>query len=122
VLDAAVRVLQRPVLVGAAGSAALGWWSRWGGATVGEGFVDRRYGVDGRLRPRSEAGALIGLPEDAGRQAVEIALRGRALAADGSWVAVPAKTLCVHADSPGAVGIVRRVRADLEAAGVGVCH
>jgi UPF0271 protein len=121
VLDAAVRVLQRPVLVGAAGSAALGWWSRWGGATLGEGFVDRRYGVDGRLRPRSEVGALIGTPEDAGHQAVEIALRGRA-AADGSWVAVPARTLCVHADSPGAVEIVRRVRLDLEAAGVRVCH
>ncbi|MEA5615111.1 5-oxoprolinase subunit PxpA [Nodularia spumigena] len=121
VLDAANRVLERPVLVGAAGSAVLAWWSRWGGATLGEGFVDRRYGADGRLRLRSEAGALIGLPEEAGRQAVEIALRGRA-AADGSWVGVPARTLCLHADSPGAVEIVRRVRADLEAAGVRVCH
>lgn len=120
VLDAAVRVLQRPVLVGAAGSAVLAWWSRWGGATVGEGFVDRRYGVDGRLRPRSEVGALIGTPEEAGRQAVEIASRGRAVTADGSWVAVPARTLCVHADSLGAVEIVRRVLADLEVAGVRV--
>jgi UPF0271 protein len=120
VLEAAMQVRERPVLVGAAGSAALAWWSRWGAATLGEGFVDRRYGVDGRLRPRSEAGALIGVPEEAGHQAVEIALRGRAVAADGSWVAVPARTLGVHADSPSAVGIVRQVRADLEAAGVRV--
>jgi UPF0271 protein len=120
VLDAARRVMDRPVLVGAAGSAAVAWWSRWGAATLGEGFVDRRYGADGRLRPRSEAGALIGLPAEAGRQAVEIAMRGRALAADGSWVAVSARTLCVHADSPGAVEIARRVRMDLEAAGVRV--
>lgn len=119
VLDAARRVLECPVLVGAAGSAAVAWWSGWGAATLGEGFVDRRYGADGRLRARSEAGALIGLPEEAGRQAVEIALRGRA-AADGSWVGVPARTLCVHADSPGAVEIARRVCLDLEAAGVRV--
>jgi len=71
---------------------------------VPEGFIDRRYGEGGRLVPRSHPDALI---VDAG-EALEQAFR---LIKDG------ALTLCVHGDTPGAVGLARRVRAGLEERG-----
>jgi UPF0271 protein len=29
---------------------------------------------------------------------------------DGTWVAVPARTLCLHGDTPGAVALARAIR------------
>lgn len=66
-----------------------------------EAFADRGVRADGSLVPRGELGALI---ED---EAVAAA-RARALAARGD-----VDTLCVHADTPGAVAIARAVRATL---------
>ncbi len=66
-----------------------------------EAFADRGVRADGSLVPRGEPGALI---ED---EAVAAA-RARALAARGD-----VDTLCVHADTPGAVPIARAVRATL---------
>ena len=43
---------------------------------------------------------------------------GPVLAVDGTLVAVPARSICTHGDTPGAVGLARAVRARLEAAGV----
>ena len=40
------------------------------------------------------------------------------LAVDGSLVALPARSVCTHGDTPGAVELARAVRARLEAAGV----
>lgn len=39
---------------------------------------------------------------------------------DGEPVEVDVRSLCVHGDTPGAAGIARRVRVELEAAGVRV--
>ena len=66
-----------------------------------EAFADRGVRADGSLVPRGEPGALI---ED---EAVAAA-RARALAARGD-----VDTLCVHADTPGAMAIARAVRATL---------
>ncbi len=118
VLDAATLIIGRPALVGPAGSQALAWWSQWGSVVVAEGFADRRYEPDGALRPRDRAGAILDAPAEAARQSVDIALRGQVLASDGSWVRVPAQTLCVHADTPGAVALAQRIRRELEAAGI----
>jgi UPF0271 protein len=64
-----------------------------------EGFADRGLRADGSLIPRGEAGALILDPAVAAAQA--------ALLADGAGVDI----LCVHGDSPGALGIAHAVRA-----------
>ena len=68
-----------------------------------EGFPDRGYGDRGRLLPRDRPGALL---ED------ETAIVDQALALAGS-----VDSLCLHGDSPGAVGHARAVRRALEAAG-----
>ncbi len=93
---------------------------RVGLATTVEGFADRVYEPDGRLRSRDLADALHGDPDAAARQAVSIARDGRATARDGTPVAVPAATICIHGDTPGAVAIALAVRAALDADGIEV--
>ena len=106
------------VLVGLAGSRMLDMARAHGLRAVAEGFADRCYEPDGTLRARSQPGAMIVDPDLAAAQAVAIALRHEAVAGDGRKVAVEAATICIHGDSPGAMGIARRVRAALAAAGV----
>ena len=88
--------------------------------TVGEDFADRAYTPEGRLVSRREPGAVLHEPDEIAQRCVRIATEGEVVAVDGSVVPAPAGSLCVHGDSPGAVEIARRVRAGLDAAGVGV--
>ncbi len=91
-----------------------------GMATLVEGFADRVYEPDGRLRARTLPGALHESPEAAAAQAVSIARDGRVTASDGSVVEVAADTICIHADSPGAAEMAAAVRRALDEAGIGV--
>ncbi|MDG4762931.1 LamB/YcsF family protein [Solwaraspora sp. WMMD406] len=83
---------------------------------VGEGFADRGYLPDGRLVPRSAPGALLDDIDAATAQALTLASRGEATAVDGSRVACPVESICVHGDSLAAVALARRIRAALESA------
>ncbi|TVQ63553.1 MAG: LamB/YcsF family protein [Phycisphaerales bacterium] len=105
-------------LIGPAASQAVRWWRAWGARVGEEGFVDRVYEADGRLRDRDRPGALLRTPDKAAAQAVQIATRGTATASDGSTVRVPAQTLCLHADTPDAVAIAERVGRALQGVGV----
>ena len=69
-----------------------------------EGFPDRGYRGDGRLLPRSEAGALVADTAQIALNAVDLARRG-------------IDSVCVHGDSPGAVAAAHRVRQELADAG-----
>jgi UPF0271 protein len=102
---AAARWSRDLVLVGLAGSAALKVWHAHGFRVAGEAFADRAYELDGTLRPRSDAGALLTDPALAAAQAVALAQAGNA------------QTLCVHGDTPGAPAIAHAVRAALVASG-----
>ena len=106
-------------LFGLAGSASLDAARAAGIPFASEGFCDRAYGADGRLRPRTEADALISTPDAAARQAVDIAVRG-VVRTSGGEVALRADTLCIHGDTAGAADIARTVRRALENAGVRV--
>ena len=83
-----------------------------------EGFADRRYLPDGNLAPRTEAGSVLTDVDDVVEQATSIAIDGRVRALDGTWVDVPAGTLCLHGDTPDAVALARAVRTSLLDAGV----
>jgi UPF0271 protein len=89
-------------------------------ATVGEGFADRGYTVDGRLVARSAPGALVVDPEAVAARAVRMAVERVVESVDGVVVPAPVASICLHGDTPGAVELVRRVRAALSAAGVTV--
>jgi 5-oxoprolinase (ATP-hydrolysing) subunit A len=68
-----------------------------------EGFADRSVRPDGTLVPRSEPDALITDPARAAERALAIAR--------------DVDTICVHADTPGALLIARAVRSALGANG-----
>ncbi|MFF0860274.1 LamB/YcsF family protein [Nonomuraea sp. NPDC050227] len=110
--DPTLPVLTLPVSVVHEVAAAAGV------PTVSEAFADRAYTAAGALVPRREAGAVIHDAAAVTARARRMALEGSVTAVDGSPVSVSARSLCVHGDTPDAVGLARAVRNDLLAAGV----
>jgi UPF0271 protein len=88
---------------------------------VREGFVDRGYRADGALVARGQPGALLGDVPAMVEQALALAA-GSVRSVDGTAVAVPVETLCVHGDTPQALAAAAAVRGALEAAGWEVAH
>jgi UPF0271 protein len=84
---------------------------------VTEAFADRGYAADGSLVPRGQPGALLTDPAQVARRAVTMVTRGVVTSVDGMQVAVQARSLCVHGDTPGAVALATAVRQALEDAG-----
>jgi UPF0271 protein len=91
-----------PVL-GMAGGVVLDLARSDGRTVLLEGFPDRAYGDDGRLVPRDQPGAVLSDSDTIAANAVELARS--------------VDSVCVHGDSPGAVGHARAVRQALEGAG-----
>jgi UPF0271 protein len=106
------------VMVGQAGSSALQAWHSMGLRFAAEAFADRAYEPDGTLRKRRLPGSLLDDPARAAEQAIDIAVRHRVTASDGSILPVDAATICIHSDTPGSVAIAREVNQRLKAAGV----
>ncbi len=96
-----------PVL-GLPGSTILRLAEERGRTGIREGFPDRGYTSEGRLLPRDQPGALV---EDV----AAIASNAVAMAEKGE-----VQSVCVHGDSPHAVGAARAVRRALVRAGYDV--
>ena len=105
-------------LLGLPGSALADAAARAGLPFVVEAFADRGYLATGRLAPRSEEGAVVHDVDTVVARAVDLALTGRVTALDGTVVDVAPASLCLHGDTPGAVGLARAVRSALADAGV----
>jgi UPF0271 protein len=106
-----------PVL-GLPGSALLRAAGAGGLRPVAEGFADRGYTPAGTLVPRREPGALVQDPGQVAARAVGMARDGTVVAVDGSTLRSAVESVCVHGDTPGAVGLARAVRTALESAGL----
>lgn len=87
---------------------------------VVEGFADRRYSPGGGLLPRNEPDSVITDIDAAVAQALEIAFMRRVRTADGSLIALPAETICIHGDSPRALEILKALREALLDAGFSI--
>lgn len=87
---------------------------------VAEGFADRAYLADGTLAPRSIPGAVIEDPAEVAARAVRMVLEGTVDTLDGGSIPLEIASLCVHGDTPGAVGMARATRDALERHGVEV--
>jgi 5-oxoprolinase (ATP-hydrolysing) subunit A len=118
VVDAVAAYDSSLPLLGQPGSVLLRVATSAGLPTVAEAFADRGYAADGRLVPRSHPRALLHDPGEVAERVLRIASEGTVLAVDGTLVAVPARSVCTHGDTPGAVELARAVRTRLEAAGV----
>lgn len=89
-------------------------------SVVAEVFADRAYRADGRLVPRDVPGAVLHDPEEVAARMLRFAETGRMPVLGGGEVALAARSVCVHGDSPGAVAMARALRRRLEGAGVAV--
>lgn len=106
--------------------AALGMpGSRWlaraaaaGLPTVAEAFADRAYTPQGTLVSRREPGAVLTDPAEVVERCVRLATEGKVVAVDGVVLDMPARSLCIHSDTPGSIELARAARAALVAAGV----
>jgi UPF0271 protein len=86
---------------------------------IAEGFADRAYRADGRLLPRSEAGAVLE-QEDVVRMHIRHLLEGRVMTVERTMIPLSIESLCLHSDTPNAVRLARLIRAELNRAGVEV--
>lgn len=100
IIEAVKRIDSRLAVIGLAGSKFLEWCEAAGLRFVAEAFPDRRYEVDGRLRSRESADALITEPDEVGAQAARLVRNP-----PGGRV----ETLCIHGDSPTALMNVNAV-------------
>jgi 5-oxoprolinase (ATP-hydrolysing) subunit A len=105
-------------LLGLPGSALLRHGEQAGLRTVTEAFADRGYTAQATLVPRSQPGALLDDSATVAERMVQMLLTGRLKSVDGLEVAVSARSICVHGDSPGAVAMAVAVREALAEAGV----
>lgn len=107
------------VMVGLANSTTMADAAReYGLRFAREGFCDRAYNRDGTLRSRREPGALIHDPQRAAAQALQMVRDQTVTTPEGETIPLAVDTLCIHGDTPGAVEILRAVRATLENEGV----
>ena len=106
-----------PVL-GLSGSVFFAEARRLGLRTVTEAFADRAYRPDGTLAHRGQPGAVLRDPDLIADRALAMVKSGEVAAADGTVIRIEAESVCVHGDSPGAVGIAGAVRDKLLGGGV----
>jgi UPF0271 protein len=85
---------------------------------VREVFADRTYEDDATLTSRKIAGSVIHDPEVAAERVLRMVEEQAVTSRSGKRIPVPVDTVCVHGDTPGAVGIARRIRERLEQAGI----
>ncbi|MFD5101857.1 LamB/YcsF family protein [Streptomyces albidochromogenes] len=109
----------RPVL-GLPGSRFLDIAAKAGLPVVAEAFADRAYTAEGTLVPRAQENAVVTDPGTVVERSLSMARSGVVTSLCGRPVAVRARSLCLHGDTPGAVDLARRVRERLEDAGVRV--
>lgn len=120
VVDGVLLTGERLPLLGLPGSRLHEVAEKAGLPVVTEAFADRAYTAGGTLVPRGEEGAVITDPAAVVERSVSMARFGVTTSRCGRPVAVRARSLCLHGDTPGAVDLARRVRAQLEASGVRV--
>lgn len=87
---------------------------------IAEAYADRAYQPNGLLVPRSEPGAVLHDVEAIAARAMRLAEKGEIVAIDGTVFRSSARSLCVHGDTPDAVGVSRQVRRSLRDAGIAI--
>ncbi len=115
----AIRAVSRDLAVLAiSGTVLEGEAARLGLRVYSEVFADRAYLPNGRLVPRSQAGAMIADPAIAADRLVGFLESGLMPTLGGPALPLKAHSICVHGDSAGAVAMARHVRAALTDAGL----
>lgn len=109
-VEAVTRWFPKVKIYARAGGLILTLAREVGVAAWAEGFIDRAYCANGQLVPRNQDGALLTRSREITERLREWQQTGGWKSLEGSWVAVPAQTLCLHGDTPGAVALARAIR------------
>ncbi len=89
------------------------------GLTVGMvAAIDRNYEDDGTLTPRREPDAVIHDPELIVARTLRMVTEGTVVGRSGKVLPIQVDSVLLHGDGPDSLGLARRIRADLTAAGV----
>lgn len=116
---AAVRAISPELALLAISGTELEHAARAAGQPVySEIFADRGYLSTGRLVPRSRPDAMIPDAKAAADRLLAFLDTGLMPVVDGDPIRLDAHSICIHGDSPHAVGMAREIRARLTAAGV----
>jgi UPF0271 protein len=117
----AVRDVDRQlILFGLPGSHLIAEGKAAGLRTAGEAFADRNYMSDGSLVSRKRPDAQVHDADEAVRRAIRIVREGVVTPVDGDDIRIDVETICIHGDGPHAAEFARRLRTELEAAGIAV--
>jgi UPF0271 protein len=109
-VEAVARWFPKVTIYSRAGGIVLTLADQAGIKAWAEGFIDRAYCAEGQLVPRNQNGALLTRTQEITERLREWRQTGGWKSLDGPWVAVPAQTLCLHGDTPGAVALARAIR------------
>lgn len=93
---------------------------RLGVPTYEEVFADRGYTAEGQLVPRSHPRAMITDPVEAANRLIGFLRTGQMPTIEGTSIALPAHSICIHGDSAHAVSMARHLRQRLEAEGLSI--
>lgn len=84
------------------------------------GIADRAYEDDGTLVLRSRPGAVIQDPGEIARRTVRMVTEGVIESRNGVAIPISVDTVLLHGDNAEAVELARRIRHDLESAGIAI--
>lgn len=80
-------------------------------------LADRAYDAEGRLVARGLPGALVKDEASVRARVRRFLTDGQVEAIDGTIIAVPARSILVHSDTPGSLELARIIRSEIEASG-----
>lgn len=83
-------------------------------------LADRAYRPDGSLVPRGEPGAVVTDKQEVASRVTRFVESGDVVCADGTVIAMRAKGVLIHSDTPGSFDLARTVRETLDQLGVTV--
>lgn len=114
----AIRSIDQSLILLAPAASQLLDAGRAAGLTVvAEIFADRAYLPDGQLVPRARPDAMIHGAKACLAHVSAMLAAGALIAVDGTHIATPIGSVCVHGDSPDAVSIARYLSQELGARG-----
>lgn len=115
---AAVAAFDRSLMVLSSSSEVMERTAASLGLTVARSFLaDRAYDARGLLVPRGTPGAVIHDQKEVLARVRRLLAEGSVVTHDGGTIPMPARSILVHGDTPGAVALARAIRAEVEAAG-----
>jgi 5-oxoprolinase (ATP-hydrolysing) subunit A len=114
----AVAAFDRSLAVLSSSSVAIETSAASLGLTVATCFLaDRAYDANGLLVPRRVAGSVIHDQDQVLARVRRLLTDCSVAAHDGTVIPMPARSILVHGDTPGALALARAIRAEAEAAG-----